>query len=254
MSGRVRRKLVMLSRELGDPRNDYAILAEGNTSARVDDKCFLLKASGSSLRLALAGSFVAVSFDAMQQMLESPPANDEALTQALMGCLAQDSTLRPSTEAPLHALGLTLGGARWIGHTHPPAVNAILCSNWAESIVEGALFPDQIVVCGPHPLFVRYVDPGIPLALAFRDRLLEHRERYGAMPKTVYLQNHGLIALGDSPGEVLRIHAMAVKAARILLGAVAVGGPSFLPAHAADRIETRQDEQYRRAVLAGGAR
>jgi hypothetical protein len=36
--------LVELSRELGAPEHDYAILAEGNTSAPIDDKSFLLKA------------------------------------------------------------------------------------------------------------------------------------------------------------------------------------------------------------------
>ena len=247
---RVLEQLVALSHELGDPRNDYAILAEGNTSALVADDRFLLKASGSSLCQATTTSFVPVSLEGVRQMLDSPPANDEQLTRALMGCRLEDGPLRPSTEAPLHALALTIGGARWVGHTHPSPVNAVLCSERAEAIVEGALFPDQIVVCGLHPLFIPYADPGIPLALAFRDRLLEHRKLHGAPPKTVYLQNHGLIALGASPGEVLRIHAMVVKSARILAGALAIGGASYLTARHAERIETRQDEHHRRTALA----
>lgn len=243
-------QLVGLSRELGNPRNDYAILAEGNTSTLVGDDRFLLKASGSSLCQATTASFVSVSLDAVHGMLKSPPADDDELTRGLMGCLAEETTLRPSTEAPLHALALTIGGARWVGHTHPSAVNAILCSQRAEAVIGGSLFPDQIVVCGPNPLFVPYFNPGIELALAFRDRLRDHQERHGAPPKTVYLQNHGLIALGESPGEVLRIHAMAVKSARILVGALAAGDPSYLIESDADRIETRQDEHYRRKMLA----
>lgn len=248
----VLQQLVGLSRELGDPGNDYAILAEGNTSARIHEDRFLVKASGSSLAEAMPSSFVTMSFDAVSRMLDSPPADDAELTRALMACLAEGTSLRPSTEAPLHALALSIGGARWVGHTHPSAVNAILCCERSEAIVSGALFPDQIVVCGPHPLYIPYTDPGVPLALTFRRRLLEHRERHGAPPKTVYLQNHGLLALGDSAGEALRIHAMAAKAARILLGALAAGGPSYMSPRDAGRIEARQDEQYRRKVLAEG--
>jgi hypothetical protein len=36
--------LVALSRELGAPENGYAILAQGNPSARIDDDVMLIKA------------------------------------------------------------------------------------------------------------------------------------------------------------------------------------------------------------------
>ena len=94
-----------------------------------------------------------------------------------------------------------------------------------------------------------YTDPGLPLARAVRDRLVAHVERHGAPPKLICLQNHGLLALGASAGEVLRVTAMAVKAARILLGSFAAGGPRYMSYAAAVRIETRPDEHYRRAAL-----
>lgn len=80
--------------------------------------------------------------------------------------------------------------------------------------------------------------------------MLERRERHGAPPKTVYLQSHGLFALGASPDEVLRVTAMATKAARILLGTFAAGGPRYLAASEAERIESWEDEHYRRCMLA----
>ncbi|MEZ4769403.1 MAG: hypothetical protein R2844_13375 [Caldilineales bacterium] len=52
-------------------------------------------------------------------------------------------------------------------------------------------------------------------------------ETHGEVPKTVYMQNHGFIALGDSPRQVENITAMAVKAARVLVGAYSLGGPHF---------------------------
>ena len=247
---RVREGLMALSRQLGDPNNDWAILAEGNTSAAVDADEFLLKASGSSLGRATPESFVRVRFDAVFALLEQPPASDEELAAALMGCLAEPGALRPSVEAALHGLALTIGGARYVGHTHPTAVNGVLCSVNPTALTDGALFPDQIVVCGPHPLFVPYVDPGIPLALEVRRRLLEHLDLYGAPPKAVYLQSHGLFALGQTADEVLRVTAMAAKTARILLGTFAAGGPRYLAASESQRIESREDEHYRRRVLA----
>jgi rhamnose utilization protein RhaD (predicted bifunctional aldolase and dehydrogenase) len=45
-------ELVVLSLELGDPARDLAILAEGNTSARIDANSFWVKASGTSLSRA----------------------------------------------------------------------------------------------------------------------------------------------------------------------------------------------------------
>lgn len=241
-------ELAALSRELGSPTADYAILGEGNTSARIDSESFLLKASGVSLGSARPDSFVEMRTASVLQLLDREPSDDAVLTDVLSACRIGDGP-RPSVEATLHALALTLGGASFVGHTHPSTVNAILCSQRAEALVEGALFPDQIVVCGPRPLFVPYVDPGVPLAVVVRERLRAHIETHGAPPKVLYLQNHGLIALGRSPAEVLQITAMAVKGARILLGAFAAGGPRYLSKEAAARIETRPDEHYRQGIL-----
>lgn len=248
----VRRELTGLSRRLGDPANDWALLAEGNTSVAIGADEFLLKASGVSLGEATEESFVRVRHAAVTGLLDNPPGSDEELAAALMGCLAEPGELRPSVEAALHGLALTIGGARYVGHTHPSAVNGVLCSANPTALADGALFPDQIVVCGPHPLYIEYVDPGIPLALAVRRRLLEHLELHGAPPKTIYLQSHGLFALGQTADEVLRVTMMAAKAARILLGTFAAGGPRYLTPAESERIESREDEHYRRRMLARG--
>jgi len=240
--------LVELSRDLGAPERDAVILAEGNTSASVDEHTFLLKASGFALARADAGSFVEMRTDAVLDLLDHPPATDAELAQALERCRAGEGP-RPSVEATLHALALTLGGASFVGHSHPTPVNALLCSEHAEAVAAGALFPDYVVVCG-RPLLVPYLDPGVPLARAVRDGLRSHLESHGAPPKLIYLANHGIVALGRSPAEVLQVTDMAVKAARVLLGAFAAGGPHFLAERDESRIETRPDEHYRRETLA----
>jgi rhamnose utilization protein RhaD (predicted bifunctional aldolase and dehydrogenase) len=246
--GDERETLAALSRALGDPAADFAILAEGNTSLRAGADSFLVKASGFSLAEATPESFVEMRLSATLELLDHPPRDDEELAAALAGRRIGGGH-RPSVEAVLHAVGLTIGGASVIGHTHPTPVNVILCSERAESVVAGPLFPDQIVVCGRDPLLVPYVDPGIPLATEVRDRLREHIDQLGAPPKTIYLQNHGLIALGHSGLEVLQITQMASKAARVLLGTFAAGGPRPLSPEAADRIESRPDEHHRQRIL-----
>jgi rhamnose utilization protein RhaD (predicted bifunctional aldolase and dehydrogenase) len=156
---------------------------------------------------------------------------------------------RPSIEAVMHALGLTEGGAQFVGHTHPTAVNAILCSDRAEALVAGAIFPDQVVVCGREALLIPYADPGLPLAHAVREGLREYKGRTGTTPKTVYLRNHGLLALGQSAVEVDQITTMATKVARILTGVLSLGQPVYLSAAQADRIEARPDEHHRRRMI-----
>ena len=41
--------LIELSHELGSPRNDYSIIAEGNTSTRIDKDKFWVKGSGQTM-------------------------------------------------------------------------------------------------------------------------------------------------------------------------------------------------------------
>jgi len=245
-------RLVALSRHLAEPERDYAILAEGNTAARIDEETFWVKASGFRMASIDATGFVALRLAPLTVLLRGERLSDAELEARVAAARVDPAaTLRPSVEALLHAAALTAGGARYVGHTHPTAVNAILCARQAEEAVLGRLFPDEIVVCGPAPVFVPYVDPGLPLAYEVRRRILAYVEAYGETPKVILMQNHGLVALGRDPEEVEAITAMAVKTARVLLGTYALGGPHPLSAEAVSRVHTRPDELYRRQLLQG---
>ncbi|NQX33210.1 class II aldolase/adducin family protein [Herbiconiux sp. VKM Ac-2851] len=280
--------LVELSRELGRPDRAWAVLAEGNTSVALGDGRMLVKASGASMAIAVPGDFVAVGLPEVLALVDAAPddpaaatdracatgatvdtgagvdlaadagpgaghsADDDEAVRALFAAAAAGGR-RPSVEALLHAVCLALPGVEAVGHTHPVPVNALLCSPRASLLVEGALFPDQIVVLGTDPLLVPYADPGLPLARVVRRMLGERLAATGSVPKVVYLGNHGMFALGSSPAEVLRITEMAVKVAQVVLGSLAAGGPVFLSAEDVARIDTRPDELLRRAALAAGA-
>jgi len=240
-------QLLTMSQHLGDPALDYAILGEGNTSARADSETFWVKASGVEMRTIAPAGFVRVRFDRVLDLLAVDNLDDAGVKAGLEAAKADPAVVaRPSVETVLHALALHMDGVHFVGHTHPTAVNAILCSQQAEEAIAGRLFPDEIVYCGPAPVYVPYTDPGVPLARAVHQAMVGHQARYGQAPKVVLMQNHGLIALGKTALEVEQITAMAVKAARVLLGAYALGGPHFLEPTAAERIHTRPDELYRR--------
>jgi rhamnose utilization protein RhaD (predicted bifunctional aldolase and dehydrogenase) len=242
-------QILALSRALGDPARELAILGEGNTSLRSGPGMMLVKASGASLASVAPADFVEVEIAPLVALLDDPAADDAAVAAAFAPVEARTGR-RPSVEAMLHAVCLDLGGAVAVGHTHPVPVLALLCSEHAEALATHMLFPDQIVVLGRRPLFVPYVDPGLSLARRVREELVAHIVRHGEPPKVIYLGNHGLFALGLTPEHVLQITAMAVKASRVLAGALAAGGVSALAEAEADRIDARPDEHYRRAALA----
>jgi rhamnose utilization protein RhaD (predicted bifunctional aldolase and dehydrogenase) len=240
-------QLVAMSRTLGDPALDYAILGEGNSSALIDDDSFWVKASGAEMRTIDASGFVQVRFDAVLSLLERDGLGDDEVKAGLRAARVDPKVrAHPSVETVLHALALRLDSVNFVGHTHPTAVNAILCSEKAEEAVSGRLFPDEIVYCGPAPVYVPYTDPGVPLARKVRDSIEQYLQDFGETPKVILMQNHGLIALGKTASEVQNITAMAVKTARVILGAYALGGLHFLSPADVARIHTRPDEQYRR--------
>lgn len=239
-------QLIVLSHSLGEPEKDYVMVAEGNTSARVDDATFWVKASGSRLHNIGADGFVQMNLQGVLGMLEGGDLSDEEIKQRLGAAKVEaGASAWPSIEAPLHALALSLGQAEFVGHTHPTAVNTVLCSQQAAEVVQGRLFPDEITMCGVAPAFVPYADPGLPLMRKTREVLVRYLDDYGEPPKTILLQNHGLFALGKTPTQVENVTAMCVKAFRILVGTFALGGPRFLSPREVQRIYTRPDEVIR---------
>jgi rhamnose utilization protein RhaD (predicted bifunctional aldolase and dehydrogenase) len=247
-----REALAAMTRELGRPELDLVILGEGNTSLRVDDDSFLVKASGFSFADATAESFVQVRFAPVLALLAEDNV-DEARLQAMYQAAKVDPTdrRRPSVETVFHAALLSLPGITAVAHTHATAVNGLTCAyRWREAFA-GRIFPDEAVVLGPETVLVDYIDPGALLGRRLRDAVAAYRDRRGAPPKLVVMQNHGMIALGGSPAECINISLMAVKAARIRAQAMAAGGIRVLGDAVTDHLLGRPDERYRQGLLTG---
>ncbi|HVE15389.1 MAG TPA: class II aldolase/adducin family protein [Chthoniobacterales bacterium] len=242
-------RLISLSHELGREDRDFAILGEGNTSAALDDGSFLVKASGSCLGTIDAGGFTRVHLDPILAAVEQPDLSDEEVRKVLEDSRVDANDRLPSVETFLHALCLSMGGAKWVGHTHAISVLRILCSQFGAEPFLHHIFPDAIVVCGRHLAVVPYVDPGIRLAVEVRDSLRAFIDQHGAPPKIILMENHGPVILGQSDRDVLHTMLMLDKWAKIIAGTYVLGGPQYLDSSLSDRIENRPDEHYRRKAI-----
>ena len=241
--------LLELSHQLGDPTRGLAILGEGNTSMRLSDDEFAVKASGSRLRDLDQSGLTRCDLSKVLDLFEHPGISDDATEAALLEARAVATDCKPSTEALFHAYLLTLPGVQFVGHTHPINVNALACSPRAAEFAGKRLFPDEIVCCGAVSVLVPYVNPGVPLARAIRAQVEEFRAQFGQIPRLILLGNHGMIALGATPQAVLATTLMAEKAAQIWRGAATLGGPTFLSDEQVEYIAGWNAEAYRQKVL-----
>jgi rhamnose utilization protein RhaD (predicted bifunctional aldolase and dehydrogenase) len=240
-----------MSHYLGVESRGYAIIGEGNTSARIDADHLYVKASGTSLATMKPSDFLAVNISKVTRLLDSRDATDDDVRETLKSSLVDEQETRmPSVETMLHALLYDYPEYNFIGHTHPVYTNSVLCSVNAEEAISGRLCPDHIVVMGRATVFVPYVDPGLVLAREVRDRVRVFVEKENQPPKAIALENHGFFALGPNARAVTNITDMAEKMSHILVGTYSMGGPQFMSAADIDRIDSRPDEKYRQERIA----
>ncbi len=244
-------ELLRLSHEIGREDRKLTILGEGNTSAQVNGKEFLVKASGSCLTDLRGDQVTRCRFDTVLTLLEERDRafTNEEVDEVLLASRVDPGSKKPSIETMFHAWLLTLEGVEFVGHCHSEAANGILCSPRGRDFAEHRIFPDEIVCCGRASVFVENCDPGLPLGIGIRERTTAHIADYGEAPRLILLENHGIIALGKTADAVLACTLMADKAARIFAGATALGGPVFLPREQIERIAGRPDEVYRQKAL-----
>ncbi len=254
MSDSIREKItavLKLSHDLGREERGLAMLGEGNTSCRLDAETFLVKASGTSLANLEENQLVRCRFEALLPLLAAAAMTDEEVAQALLASRVDPTAPKPSVEAVFHAYLLSLPGIEVVGHTHPIAVNQILCAGDGPSrrFAEERRFPDEIVCCGAKSVLVPYVDPGTVLAQRIREETERFVQAENRPPRVILLQNHGFIACGATTGSVLAATLMAEKTARIFVGAAMMNGPTALTPQNVARIDTRPDEHYRQRML-----
>lgn len=245
-------ELLALTRELGRPERGLVILAEGNTSQRLDDGRLVVKASGARMRDATADDFVTVDVGPLLELITDPSATQAALTTALVATVAEGaSPRRGSIETLVHVAVQAVAPVEYVGHTHPTEVIGLLSSTLAEEAFSQAAYSDEAVVIG-RPLFVPYAQPGIDLGRVYYQRLVEYADREGTLPQLVLLANHGIVAIAPTAEGVDAISEMAVKAAAVRRIAYSVGGLVPLSEEAVAKFFARDDVAERRGNIAAG--
>ncbi|WP_449374448.1 class II aldolase/adducin family protein [Arthrobacter psychrolactophilus] len=239
-----------LTRALGEPARDLAILAEGNTSELLTDGRLAVKTSGSSMQNATAEDFVVVEIAPLLEMMLAPETTQADLSAVLDAGEHAGKRRRASIETLIHVAVQAISPIKFIGHSHPTDVVALMASIHAETAYDHAAYSDEAVVIG-RPLYVPYAQPGIALGRVFYDILLKHAASGREFPSLITLGNHGIVALSETAGAVEGISAMAVKSARVRLGAYAAGGVQHVPDASVASFFAREDIVERRGNLAG---
>jgi len=244
-------ELLRLSHEIGREDRRLAILGEGNTSARISEDEFLVKASGSCLENLRSDQVTRCLSSKVLTLMEDSERlfSNEEVDEILQTSRCDPGAKKPSIETMFHAWLLSLDGVDFVGHCHSEAANKILCSKRARDFAENRMFPDEIVCCGRASVFVENCDPGLPLARGIQRETREYIQEHGEAPRLILLENHGIIGLGKTADAVLACTFMADKAANIFEGAASLGGPVFLPRDQIERIAGRPDEVYRQKQL-----
>lgn len=240
--------LVELTCSIGKPEKDLVILGDGNTSAFVSDQSFWVKASGAQMHNINRAGFTEVFTQKVLEVLNHNSLSDQELKKFFAEARVDEKSQHPSIETVFHALALTKCDAKFVAHTHPIALNSILCSTNARKALSGHLFSESALYLGPEGVIIDYADPGLPIARALIREIENFQQKWGQNPRIFYLLNHGIVALGQTAKEVENITSMAVKAARILLGTYLLGGPNFISDDDVKRVVTRPDEEYRRKL------
>lgn len=192
------KQLVEISRFYGS-KTDFVIAGGGNTSWK-DEKTIWVKASGTSLANISPDDFVPLQREKLktisgQTFSKDPHLREKQVKEAISACLVDpDSGKRPSVETSLHELIRY----RFVVHTHPTWVNALMCSKNARTVAH-RLFGDKA-------LFVPYTDPGYTLFKLLEKEAISFRKKFGKDPEIIFLENHGLIVSSDSIGAIKEIH------------------------------------------------
>ena len=250
-------ELTKLAIAAGDPAADLTIVAEGNAAVyEPSSNRFLVKASGVVMGKATIDDWVYLDLAKCAQVLVDANKQgvtkklDKAFDQILKTSKTPNGTIKKaSIETMVHVVAFDLMGATWSLHTHPTPVVALAASKDAAKHYSGTVFPDEAVVCGPVPLFLPYESPGLSLGLGVYQGVMKYQDKHGRSPGQIILGNHGLCTFGSVSSEALSTTQIAVKAAKIRVGALSSGGINFIPKKAAQAIAFRPDEILRRKML-----
>lgn len=218
--------LLTLAHWVGNHPSRLVIGHEGSVAALLPGgKTFAVSAAQTSLAKLESGSLVEFDLAKTQSLIE----REEVCTPEQVAEAQTNPTAPvPCADALAYADLFAFEKVRFAVHTQPIPINQVICSPRARQFSDRRNLPDEILACGQASVLVPFMPPGLLQAKEMRRKIALWRDRYKSTPKLILLQNHGMIALGETVEEVQTVTEAAIKYAEIFLGAAMMGGPEFM--------------------------
>jgi len=217
-------ELLELAHWVGNHPSRLALGSEGSVAAMLPNGTFAVSAAHASLARLESCSLVEFDLAKTQALL----ALEEVTAEKLAEAQTNPAAPAPCADALAYADLFAWEGIRFAAHTQPIPVNQIICSPRARQFSDRRNLPSEILACGQASVLVPFMPPGLLLAKEIRRKIALWRDRYKTVPQLILIQNHGMIALGETVEQVKILTEMAVKSAEIFVGAAMMGGPEFL--------------------------
>ena len=242
--------LSKMAHTLGAHPARLAIWNEGSCAVKINDNRFCVSVAGANLATLQPSDSVEFDLEKMTALLAPETLDEEMLAAARIAreeiiqqgrgldagtaCLedcgggAAATTTTATTDALLYAYLFGFEGVTLAAHLHPVEINQITCSPRARQFADRRSVPNEITAFGSSMLLVPYADPGLQLAKEVKRKMILWRDRFKTVPKVVLINNHGMIVLASSLGEMIQTIETTLKAAQVFIGASMLGGPVFL--------------------------
>ncbi len=233
-------ELVALSRRYGS-QTDYVIAGGGNTSWK-NEETLWVKSSGQALATIQAEGFARMNRQALAALWTKSFSSDtarreqEVLESLMAARLPGDEAKRPSVETLLH----DLLPFPFVVHTHPTLVNALTCGRDGKAAFD-RLFAGEAV-------WIPLTDPGYVLSKVVKEALEEFSRRKKTVPQIVFLQNHGIVVAGNTPGEIQAIYDRIAEVLGAQVAETADLAPQAVPLKAEARFSSILEETARLAL------
>jgi NAD(P)-dependent dehydrogenase (short-subunit alcohol dehydrogenase family)/rhamnose utilization protein RhaD (predicted bifunctional aldolase and dehydrogenase) len=156
-----------------------------------------IKASGKALETIEADGFLELDLPKVLELLErrdwsrDRDQSEDEIAQALLDSRVDppDANTRPSVESTLHALM----PQTFVLHTHGELANGITCSKQGEKGLSKVNLPAIV-----KPVWIPYVDPGLPLAKALEKAIDSYKKKKNESPNTVFMAKHGILVAANT--------------------------------------------------------
>ena len=188
--------LLTLSHDLGREDRGLAILGEGNTSARLSDDTFLVKASGACLGASRKRALSSAVSPHCCQCWKRTACPTSRLTTPFSPpvLIPRQKAFRRSRLPCLAALPARHQFRR--PHPRNDCQSNPMLARARRILRSSACFPTKSSAAARLGL-LPYTDPGLKLAQAIRRETEAFIRTQKRPPRVILMQNHGLITLGN---------------------------------------------------------